>query len=71
MPRNRRERILINYDFARDLLASKNDLFATPENRKELNDWLQALNGSEAMAAMTAVGMTLNFIAENLERDRK
>ena len=37
------------------------NFFHTPENMKELQDWLSSLNGSEAAMATTAAMMAWNL----------
>jgi len=40
------------------------NFFHTPENMKELQDWLSSLNGSEAAMATTAAMMAWNLAAK-------
>jgi hypothetical protein len=46
-----------------------NNLFATPDDVKALQDWIQLLNGPERVAAMTAAGMAWNLANKLIEKE--
>jgi hypothetical protein len=46
---------------------AKCNLFHTPASIEEVFAWKAKLTGGEALAASVAVGMLINFLADNLE----
>lgn len=43
-------------------------LFHTPASLDELMNWIERLSGSEKIVALTAYGMTWNFLAKQVNQ---
>ena len=50
--------------------VKKMGLFATPKTMDELMQWIENLSGGERVAAMTAMGMTWNFMADTVNNSK-
>lgn len=48
---------------------SSQDLFATPETPEALWAWIEKLNGSERVAAITAAGMAWNLAHQIVQKE--
>jgi len=46
-------------------------LFATPKDAAAIAKWIDSLNGSERLVAMTASGMTWNYFATLINEAKK
>lgn len=48
----------------------KMEFFHTPKTQDELLDWIESLATSEKVVAMTVLGMTWNFLAEQVNNSQ-
>lgn len=46
-------------------------LFHTPASQDELMNWIESLHAGEKVAALTAFGMTWNYLASTINKAQK